>query len=378
MQLITNISKLLVIAFSITCSVVLLWQYGPPIFPLTFNSPETSSEGIAIAQQATAATTVQAIKTHATKPVFMPVKLVHKINFDKLIKTVTVTTVTKQITQTVATKSATPATSTAAASDLIWVRIGDHLQMNHYADNPRVQKEIHRILGDKKSFQTILQRSAPYIYYIYKQTQARHLPAELALIPIIESEYNPNDHNSIGAMGLWQLMPATAKILGVKIGNGYDGRRNVIISTKAALAFYTDLGKFFNGNWILAIAAYNCGQGGVDAAIKRAGGSRDFFKLSVPQETRYYVPRLLAIATIIKHAHRYGIVLPNIKDAPYFTEVKMAKSESLSTYAKNSGVDLDVLKKLNPDYGNGKIVTVSKTLLVPVSSTVTPVTSKSI
>src|SRR5262249_50075837 len=150
-----------------------------------------------------------------------------------------------------------------------------------------------RILADQEHFYKILKSAVPYIYYIHKQTQASGLPAELALIPFIESEFNPNDLSNKGALGLWQLMSGTARDLGVKIRSGYDGRRNVITSTNAALAYFKDLGKLFKGNWYLAIAAYNCGEGRVQSSIKRTG-HRNFWELPLPQETKYYVPRLLA------------------------------------------------------------------------------------
>ena len=194
------------------------------------------------------------------------------------------------------------------------------------------------------------------------------MPAELALIPVIESEYNAHDKSSVGATGLWQLMPQTAKELGVKVSKGYDGRVNVIASTKAALLYFRDLGNLFKGNWNLAIAAYNCGQGGVSSAVRKAK-SHDFFKLHLPLETKLYVPRLLAVAAIIKHPEKYGIELPQIKDEPFFTEVKINKAVNLSTYSKSTGIDLDTLKKLNPEYKYQKInLQSSHTLLVPITT----------
>src|SRR5262249_6307926 len=148
-------------------------------------------------------------------------------------------------------------------------------------------------------------------------TRARDLPAELALIPVIESEYNPNDRSNKGATGLWQLMRQTAHELGVVVQGGYDGRRNVLASTKAALAYFKDLGDLFNGNWYLAIAAYNCGQGRVQSAIRRTG-SESFWNLPLPRDTKYYVPRLLAVAEIVKHPAKYGITLPQVQNKPYF------------------------------------------------------------
>lgn len=341
MHTITSLSKLLVIAFSITCCVVLFWQDGSPIFSINYSSSDICSE--------TELSYQKIMTTPATSTSIAPKsnKIVDSSSQNTKIDNSTESSIKEQTS--------------------IWIKIGEQLKLNHYSQNPRVQKEMHKILADKKSFETILNRSAPYIYYIYKQTQQRHLPAELALIPIIESEYNPNDHNSIDALGLWQLMPGTAQDLGVKMDNGYDGRRNVIDSTNAALTFLSDLEKEFHGNWNLSFAAYNCGPGCVSSAVKKAK-SNDYFELGLPVETKLYVPRLLAIAALIKHAQEYGIVLPQIKDAPYFTEVKVNKSENLSNYAKSTGTNLVLLKKLNPDYRFEKSGPSSKLLLVPVNS----------
>lgn len=210
-------------------------------------------------------------------------------------------------------KSSEFKTNTKKTPIAIWTMISEHLKLDHYSHNHRVQKEVKNLLADKKSLETILHRSDPYIYYIYSQTQLRHLPAELVLIPIIESQYNPNDHNSINAMGLWQLMPSTARDLGLKIHDG--DRRNVVTSTNAALTFFNYLKNKFNGHWDLAFAAYNCGPGCVDNAIKNSK-SKNYFKLKLPLETRIYVPKLLALAVIIKHAKEYDIILPKIQDKP--------------------------------------------------------------
>lgn len=342
MLTITNISKLLIIAFSITCSIILFWQYGSPIFSHV-------SDEIADVRLET--------KTLPLQNSLIPVVMLNNITNDLKIT---------RIDHAFTSKSLTPEpTSTPNAQNSIWVTIGQQLKLDHSAQNPRVKKEIRKILANKQDFQAILNRSTPYIYYIYSQTQKRHLPAELALIPIIESEYNPNDHNSIDALGLWQLMPGTAKILGVKMGNGYDGRRNVEASTKAALTFFTDLKNQFNGNWNLAFAAYNCGPGCVSSAVKRSN-SNNYFNLSLPLETKIYVPRLLAMAEIIKHAKEYGITLPPIPDAPYFTKVQVKKSQTLANFAKSTGSDLTELKKLNPDYRFKKTLALNNSILVPL------------
>jgi membrane-bound lytic murein transglycosylase D len=239
----------------------------------------------------------------------------------------------------------------------VWSSISSGFKLDHKAQSPRVQAEIKKLLADQDSLYKILEAAAPYIYFIHQQTQARNLPAEIALIPFVESEFNPNDHSNKGALGLWQLMAATARDLGVKASKaktGYDGRRNVIDSTKAALAYFVDLGKLFKGNWYLAIAAYNCGQVKV-AKVQKRTKTQDYWNLPLPLETKLYVPKLLAIAAIIENPGKYGVQLPPIVNEPYFTEIKTKKNVQLEKIAKTSDIDIKTLQKLNPDFKHGAV-----------------------
>jgi membrane-bound lytic murein transglycosylase D len=257
--------------------------------------------------------------------------------------------------------------SAPAVDSSVWESLSRELKLDHRVNSSQVQKEIRRFVRDQERFYSILNSAAPYIYYIYKQTQARGLPAELALIPAIESEFNPNDISHKGATGLWQLMPQTARELGVQVKYAYDGRRNVIASTNAALAYFKDLGNMFDGNWYLAIAAYNCGQMRVFSAIRRIG-SHSFWNLPLPTETKYYVPRLLAVAELVKNPAKYGIKLPKVHNRPYFTPVESKKPVSLEKVAQTTGVEMKTLNKLNPDYNHGPVPTKGKyTVLVPAN-----------
>jgi membrane-bound lytic murein transglycosylase D len=246
----------------------------------------------------------------------------------------------------------------------IWNTISNEFQLDHKAQSTRVKKEIRKLLADQDNLYKILKAAGPYIYYIHQQTKTRGLPAELALIPFVESEFNPYDKSNKGATGLWQLMSGTAHILGVKVKQGYDGRRNVIASTRAALTYFKDLGVFFNGNWYLAIAAYNCGQGKIQSAMRHSG-SKSYWDLSLPTETKLYVPKLLAVAAIIKNPKKYGVKLPTINNAPYFVVLKTQKSVNLNQIAKSSGISVETLKKLNPDY-NKQQIKKENIVLVPV------------
>lgn len=254
-------------------------------------------------------------------------------------------------------------------TESVWISMGRNFRLNHYTQYAQVQREIRRLVANQGQLYHILASSTPYIYYIYKQTQKQGLPAELALIPVIESEFNPNDRSNKGALGLWQIMPQTAHELGVKDHSGYDGRRNVVASTDAALAYFKDLGINFNNNWYLAIAAYNCGQGKVES-VERRTGNHSFWGMPLPRDTRYYVPRLLAVAEIVKNPKKYGVELPPVNNQPYFSEIKVSKPVNLTTIAKKSGINIDTLHKLNPDYKHGvKPKKGTYSLLVPTSKT---------
>ncbi|HSW92835.1 MAG TPA: transglycosylase SLT domain-containing protein [Gammaproteobacteria bacterium] len=243
----------------------------------------------------------------------------------------------------------------ASDDNSIWSSISDQFQLDHKTQNAAVQAEIRGLLADQQKLYQILQAAAPYIYFIHQKAQEKGLPGELALIPVIESEFNPNDHSSKkGATGLWQLMSGTAHELGVKVKSGYDGRKNVVSSTNAALAYFKDLGNDFKGDWYLAIAAYNCGQGRIASAVKKTG-SHDFWNLPLPHETRCYVPKLLAVAAIIKNPEKYGVQLPPITNKPYFTQIKVTKPVSLAKLATAPGVSANTLRVLNPDYNHGNV-----------------------
>jgi len=257
-------------------------------------------------------------------------------------------------------------TANSRSGESVWHSMRRQFKLDTKPESARVQAEIRKMLADGRLNQ-ILKAAIPYIYFIHKQTEARGLPAELALIPVIESEFNPFDRSRVGATGLWQLMSVTAGELGVKVRSGYDGRRNVTASTKAALAYFNDLGHLFKGNWYLAIAAYNCGQVRVQSAIRKSG-NHSFWGLPLPQETKYYVPRLLAVVEIIKHPERYGVTLPPVNNKPYFEPVAVSKPANLEQVAKTSGVSIETLQKLNPDYARGsKPKAEAKTILVPVN-----------
>lgn len=237
--------------------------------------------------------------------------------------------------------------------DNLWYEIKDNFKLEHYENNPNVQVQLNWFMHNQAYLDRTARRAAPYMYYIYQQVKTRHLPSELVLLPIIESAYNPFVSSSAGAAGLWQLEPGTARNFGARTDWWYDGRRDINASTKAALDYFSYLQNLFNGNWLLAIAAYNTGEGNVASAIRRnahAGISTDFWSLPVAAETRSYVPRLLALAIIVQNPERYHIQLPPISNSPYLGEVEVSSQITLEKSANLAGVSLNELKTLNPGY----------------------------
>jgi len=240
-------------------------------------------------------------------------------------------------------------------ADDIWSDLasGFHLP-DETANNPAVRYEINWYMSHPKYLVSVAKQSEPYLYYIFQQVKKRHLPFELTLIPIVESAYDPFAINkSSRAAGLWQIMPSTASGLGLHINWWYDGRRDIIASTNAALDYMAYLSNFFNNRWLLAIAAYDTGQGNVQNAVDRnakAGKSTTFWSLNLPKETQNYVPKILALATIISHPYQYPVNLPYIPNAPFLAKINIGSQIDLARAAKMAGISLVNLTNFNPGY----------------------------
>lgn len=240
----------------------------------------------------------------------------------------------------------------AVEKGTLWEPIRAHLQLSAREENqPQVQEQIRWFAKNPLYLKDAVNRAAPYIYYVYAQVRKRDLPTELVLLPIIESGYNPSATNSSsGAAGLWQLMTSTAKGYGVHQDRDFDGRRDISSSTNAALNYLTYLKSFFGGDWLLAIAAYDTGEGNVQNAIRhntQQDKNTHFWALPLASETRSYIPRLLALAAIVKNPDKYGVSLPPVSAKPYL-ELVDANSMSLTHVAKLAGMSVAGLKELNP------------------------------
>jgi membrane-bound lytic murein transglycosylase D len=214
-----------------------------------------------------------------------------------------------------------PASVKSSAS--LWDRMRRQLNLfdaKHAHHHPQVTRYMREYSQQKATMRQMSSRAKPYLYYIVERVEAKGMPLELALLPMLESQFRPNARSPRGANGLWQIMPGTGRQLGLKQRAGYDGRRDVAASTEAALNYLSTLHRQFNHDWMLALAAYNAGPGAVQRAVrknKQMGRPTDFWSLSLPKETKAYVPKLIALTRLIKLADQYDLDLTHIHNAPH-------------------------------------------------------------
>ncbi|MGB6450864.1 MAG: LysM peptidoglycan-binding domain-containing protein, partial [Steroidobacteraceae bacterium] len=220
-------------------------------------------------------------------------------------------------------------------------------------DRDAVTRQLDWFVANPDYVQQSFQRAALYLYHITTQLEARGMPLELALLPVIESAYEPYAYSRARALGLWQFIPGTGSRFGLKQNWWYDGRRDVIESTRAALDYLQYLHDEFNGDWLLAIAAYNCGEAEVSTAVQyneKRGRPTDFWHLRLPAETRAYVPKLLAMKRLVASPESYGLTFSPVPNKPYFTRVDTHGQIDLQVAAEIAGVSTDVIYELNPAF----------------------------
>ncbi|MBU2705344.1 LysM peptidoglycan-binding domain-containing protein [Zooshikella marina] len=234
----------------------------------------------------------------------------------------------------------------------VWQRISQQFSLPYSVDNPRMQREIAWFKRNPRYIQRVSERAEPYLFYIAELIEQRGLPTELALLPVIESAYDPFAYSPGRASGLWQFIPSTGKYFGLKQNWWYDGRRDVVASTNAALDYLSKLYTHL-GDWELALASYNAGEGTILKAIRRnkaSGKAQDYWSLDLPRETEQYVPRLLALAHVIANTERYGIQMPTVANKPYFQKIKTQGQIDLALAADMATLPLDRLYQLNPGF----------------------------
>ncbi len=234
----------------------------------------------------------------------------------------------------------------------LWDRIRAGFSLPDF-ENQRIDHELAWYAKHQKYMDRVVERAQPYMHYIVDQLDANNIPLEIALLPIVESAFQPFAYSHGRASGIWQFIPSTGRRFGLKQDWWYDGRRDVCASTQAAIKLLTALHNEFNGDWLLALAAYNSGGGNVERAIrknKRRHKPTDFFSLDLPPETRYYVPKLLALKKLVSNPQMYNIQLARIDDSPYFERIKLDSQIDLALAADLADMDLDDLYELNPAY----------------------------
>ena len=234
-----------------------------------------------------------------------------------------------------------------------------------------VRTQIDEYIKHPFLLKQVLQRGEPYLFHILDRLEQYGMPAELALLPVVESAFDPFATSPAGAAGIWQFMPDTAAYVGLNQDWWYDGRRDIIASTNAALNYLDKLHKRFNSDWLLTLAAYNAGSARVGRAIRNnrdAGKPGDFWNLELPAETQSYVPKLMALRAIIQNPHDYNISLPTLSDSSYFTTVEIRGQIEFKVAAQLAGVRLAILQRLNPGYERSITPPdTNHTLLVPKS-----------
>lgn len=259
-------------------------------------------------------------------------------------------------------------TTAKTASGSLWERLCNHLGLGT-VQHPRIDAQIDQLSRDPYHLLQLSERAQPFLHYIFERTQARELPAELVFLPMVESAFEPTATSPGQAGGLWQIRPATAEYLGLDQNQWYDGRYDLRAATRAALNYLEHLRDRFDGDWLLAMAAYNAGPGRVIDAIRRnkqAGKPTDYWHLDLPPITLNYVPKILALSRLAADPNAHGIELQDIEDAPYFVNIDIGYSIDLSAAATAAGINEEEIRNLNACFTHG--VTPPRTtssLLVP-------------
>ena len=225
-------------------------------------------------------------------------------------------------------------------------------------NSPLVDKWTAYYAAHPQSLQRMADRSGKYLYYIVDEINRRGLPTELALLPFVESAYNPNAYSRARASGLWQFIPSTGTAFNLEQNYWRDQRRDPIASTNAALDYLEYLFEY-QGDWFLAFASYNWGEGSVKRAISKnvaAGKPADYRYLKMPAETANYVPKLQAIKNIIANPEKYAVILPMVSNDPYFVTITKDRDIDLAVAAKLAEMSIEEFSELNPSFNQGVIM----------------------
>ena len=234
----------------------------------------------------------------------------------------------------------------------IWPRIRSQLTFD-IPNQKRLVSQRNWYVKHPSYLKRVAKRAEPFLYYIVQELEKNDMPIELAFLPIVESAFDPFAYSHGRASGMWQFVPGTGERFGMKQNWWYDGRRDVVASTEGAIKYLKYLHKFFDGDWMLALAAYNSGEGRVRNAVrknKRLGKPTDFWSLDLPKETRAYVPKLLALADIVKRPEDFNLSLYSIDNKSVLSQVDIKSQLDLAKAATLAGLSLAELQRLNPGF----------------------------
>jgi len=250
----------------------------------------------------------------------------------------------------------------------VWERMRPSLRLAPLT-SPLVQEWEQYYSRRPDYFARMVERSGRYLYHVIEEVERRKMPAEVALLPMIESAYNPQAYSRSHASGMWQFIPSTGKLYGLRQNFWYDGRRDVLAATSAALDYLEKLHGMF-GDWNLALAAYNWGEGAVGRAIAKnqaKGLPTDYESLTMPAETRNYIPKLQAVRNIIANPEQFGITLAKVPNRPYFATVTTSRHIDVKLAASFAEMSIEEFRFLNPAH-NKPVIKASgaETIVLPI------------
>ena len=253
----------------------------------------------------------------------------------------------------------------------LWSYIANQqkLEINN---NPRIQQQLGWFKKHPDYLTRISERAQPYLYLVVQEIEKEGLPIEIALLPIVESGYYPFSYSHGTAVGVWQFIPSTGRLYGLDQDWWHEDRRHILNSTRAAARYLKDLSKMFNGDWMLAVAAYNAGPGRIQNAVKinqKAGKQTDYWSLDLPKETEKYVPKLLALSMIAKEPEKFGQQLTPIDNSKFLEVVELNSQFDLALIAQWTGLSIDEIYTFNPGLRRWATpVSLPYELLLPVST----------
>lgn len=257
-----------------------------------------------------------------------------------------------------------------AQYDNLWQRIAEQMTLA-VPENDDIETQKRFFIRNQKLLKTASSNAEPFLYHIVTELERRNMPLELALLPIVESTYNPKAGSFSGVLGIWQFTPGTGRNFGLKQNAWYDGRRDVIESSRAAMDYLQYLYSNVDQDWLSAVAAFNAGEGRVFKAIERnkyKGKPTDFWSLNLPKQNTSYIPKLLALAELLKNPEKYAIPMPMLANQPQTKVIQINRGLDLAKAANLMNLSVTELRRLNPGFKTTTVPSASYQLVVPMGS----------